>query len=1816
MQLTPSDAFEQVKESLVQYLETAYKVAHKKVFAERGRMLRQRGVVAQAPFIEATPAFPTSRKLSEVERELPRFIPAGLSELVQHGVPVDRFPLYTHQEEALLSAFGDSPHLLVATGTGSGKTESFLLPILSDVLREAHTWPAPVREQVLGEYDPDRNVWLHSRRYERRPAGIRGLILYPMNALVNDQLSRLRRILARGSSPDWQRRNLEGNVVHFGMYTGLSRPAGSWTEEWRRDRFAEYMVQVEQDWERLSPALRDTGNWPRPSSPEMLCRWDMQAAPPDILVTNYSMLEYMLVRPIEHSIFATTRQWLHETPGARITLVLDEAHTYTGAKGTEVAHLVRRLKERLGIERRSERFRAIATSASIPNLPGADERLKSFVSALFDEETKSFSLIRLPRGTEPEKRAPRSEALGAFARFHDAFDIQHPWPSIEQLAAELDLGHVDRTLDPQVALNQLLERSADILWVRNRTARNATLLTQLAGECWGSLGSEEERAHATAGILTAGSFARPSELPDTPPLLSMRVHSFYRGVTGFWACMNPQCPDVEDPYRENERRPVGKLYTDARPWCSERCGSRVLELFTCRHCGLLLLGGIPDSSVGSLWPWSDDLSGERQDVRSFRIFGVERPHAGFQVSYRSTRTTLSADRNSPYSREVFEVSPATEKVNGQDRVVSPFPSQCPRCQNHRAPGAEGREVIEPLRTKGPQSFAVVVEEGFRIQPRTMSGSPPNFGRKALLFSDSRQEAAILAANLRWIHDGDLFRQLLYRVLHSCATCGGTGEVEEEKPYVIGQPVEVAREPCPECRGSGAAARPVAVDFKELRRRVIDFEFDRGIDPTGGRIPDFFTRLSEGDQYCYDAAETEFNVSIRRELSEDQFSLEPLGLASWRVSLPPITGALAPLTVDETITLIRLVSRILATENALLPPEPFKPWEWPKDRVKDYERLVIIPAWGKQGRAIVPYNLQPYRKLGRYVAAVARALVAAGRLPTHDAAEQWVKQLYYPLWNTLRGTKVLQWAGKKIGDQIPHGLRVDSFVLHPLPELVYQCASCAYVMGEALLSVCIRCGQSVQEIPVTELRNYYRLAALHALPTSGFDDPYPLRASEHTAQISTTEARDEERWFQDLFHGNEKPLDHRVDVLSVTTTMEMGIDIGSLLLVGLRNVPPSVANYQQRAGRAGRRGSALATVLTFAQQRSHDQYYFDHPPELVSDPPRVPSLYIDNQVIARRHVRSLVLHDFFYQTLHERMAQGLFTTWGTIADFVTYNTAQKLQDHIASSRETLIERCARIVDASLESQLGSWLDDIPHEVHRAMQLRDANDSLFEELINSGLLPKYAFPVDVVSLSIPKQYRPLLSDGAVDYNTDEVMQRDLKIALAEYAPGAEVVRQSFPNTYKYRSVGVYNPYESSPDYHPTGVLIECNDCQAVQLLQPAEPVPDECVECGGARVSALPYLRPPGFTVDAAEPNGGAVLYEGEGRERSGYTVPARLLVGQTAFSGGQPRIPFAPRLYTLIRHGDLFTCNKGPDRDAPGYLICPTCGRALDPELPGRHTYPADIPPNYGFRHGPRAGNPCPNRTDFQNQVILGHRFYSELILLGVDLEPHLDAPFAEASGKAVWLSFGTLIANAAGIVLQIDPGEIKLGARPIRRPNGRLHAEVFLYDDVPGGAGYARAIDVNVGEILQKALELAERCSNPSCSGACYHCVLDYRNQTIHPLLDRSLGRALLEYLLLAKAPVLERAEVDACGVALREYARAGWEVQAGFTAGSRYFPCVLRNAAGERVGLWVIHPLAARPTSAERHAVFTETGVRPAVHASFDLERRPFWVLNNLIRT
>ncbi len=1817
MNFTPQQSFDHIKESLIQYLETQYKISNDTIYNERGKILRQDGQVAQVPFVESTPAFTSTNLLKTLEEKYSDKIPAGLSDLISHGVPVNLHKLYDHQEEALMASFSDKPNLLVATGTGSGKTEAFLLPILAKLLKEATNWAKPTNTRMTSHYDDQSERWIHSRFYENRPAALRSIILYPMNALVNDQLTRLRKILSLGNSPQWQRDHLNGNLIHFGMYTSLTPRAGTWEESWRRNTIADYLDRIRADWRELPPEHRELGGWPRPESSEMLVRWDMQEAPPDILVTNYSMLEYMLLRPTEDNIFDKTRQWLDEDPNAHFTLVLDEAHTYSGAKGAEVAHLIRRLRERLGLIG-SKKFQAIATTASVP--PDANDELKQFTSALFGETEHSFSLIRYKPAPEKEDlRHLQQNTLHGFVAFQEQFDINNPRPAINSLAHSLGKSTPNFEKGEEVALYELIKDNPHLEWVRNYTARKAKPISDIAKQCW--LEEPEDKTlveKATAGLLAAGSFSRADQNKGTPPLLSMRIHGFFRGIPGLWACMNPDCSCCRP---KEESRHLGKLYIEPRLWCD--CGARVLEVFTCRHCGLLFQGGIPDSHQHALWPWTEKLGNRRADYEQFRVFGVERPDAQHDHTWRSYKTTQIVEQSDSASRAVYEVVPQQDD-NGN--IISYFPAQCPRCHRNSGKKFGNREVIEPLGTKGIQSFATIVEESFRFQQR-QSSKGPNFGRKALVFSDSRKEASKLAGDLKEHHYRDTFRQALYTLLMMCPDCQGSGHIRQKPDEMpaFGEEITSAIVVCPSCNGTKSNINPKSLSYEQIIGELLPLLINRGIDPSSQRIKHFFDKIDDSR----DKARLFISADILREVTNEVFSLEAIGLAKWEVAMTyngkPIekVTAIPPLNEKETYTLIQSVSRLLATEKVVTSPGPAF-WDWGKDDDGNdivEERLrntVRLADWNMNSRfqknKIIAFTVDEYYKLGRFLVTISKKLVQSGRLEGEEARKKWITTLDKFLWQELKSRyEILSLAGtERTGDidKTPHGINLNRFILTPIGEHVHQCISCKYVMADTLLNVCLRCGQETKTISASSVRDYNRKVTLYGMPSSALLDPYPFRVSEHTAQVDSIEARNEERWFQDIFH-RQNQLDVRVDALSVTTTMEMGIDIGSLLFVGLRNMPPSVASYQQRAGRAGRRGSSIATVFTFSQPRSHDQYYFEDPKQIVSDAPRVPALNFANAVIARRHFRSLVLQNFFAEVGSRQ--DSLFSTWGQAGDFSKKGQLARLTEFIRSKKDELIRQCQCITSPDVHSNISEWLNKLPEEVKNLTENIDPSSDMFEVLIKSGLLPKYAFPVDVVSLTIPLDNQQNRDNGEF-FSESETMQRDLKIAISEYAPGAEITKQTDQRIWKYTSVGLHDPFEENPSYVSQGQLLECRHCQHIMTAKLSEQIAS-CVICRSSDLLRMNYIVPKGFTVDGAANNSGRIPYRsGEGLERAIAASSARLMIGGTSFASSRHEKLYQDRMLAMVNVGTLVIVNKGSNPQFPGFNLCHRCGRQIELDETRTHKIPANVPPNYGFKKGIRRGSTCGCKPPYEeNRLVLLHEFHSEVLLLGIVLPEELDAPFVEDSGIAVWYSFGTLLANAASKLLQIDPSEIKVGVRPANRGEERLQAEVFIYDDVPGGAGYSRTIRANLPAVMQKAVVLGTDCSNKECMGACYQCMFEYRNQAQHPILDRRLGIDLLNFVLKGLMPSINNDDIKISVNVLKEYIKLDFTIGDSINIDEEYYDLTLTGQDGELHAIRIIHPLMRRITRHEQEAIFRKKKVHAHWFTFFDIQRRPFYIMNLL---
>lgn len=1788
---TPFEAYDLLRDGFCSYLETAYKISHRQVALERREILRSpldeaNRSVAQDPFIESTPRFRATQFLLDVLKRHPND-PESLVDLMSHGTAVGRLPLWDHQTAAIDAGLGGS-NVIVATGTGSGKTEIFLALVLAEILRQASSWQPPRGPWQPGTYNSTQDLWIHSRVNEQRPAGVRAIILYPMNALVNDQLRRLRRILASPESDSWQRQHLNSGRIFFGMYTGETEPTGHWSTRHRRNKWDSYSSSIRTVWNGLSPKYQRQGFWARPDSSEMLCRWDMQIAPPDVLITNYSMLEYMLVRPIESGIFETTKRWLERNPDQRFTLVIDEAHTYTGARGAEIGYLIRRLKERLHLDSGSDQFRCIATSASLPATNDSGSEISRFVSDLFDEQESTFQVVSPPAAFEGSPTQPTDDQTSVFADFFSQLSAQgHESATSALLTA---LGHTWTSpaswrtdLFTALASNELLSS------VRSVTARNATQLETLRIRIFGTAGNAAQHRRALAGVLAAGSLAKETDDPDAQSALSSRIHLIFRGLPGIWACMNPQCSEVDVRYRDlpnAEPRPVGKLYVTPRPWCP--CGSRVLETFTCRVCGLMFLGGIPDAA-GGLWPWSSDLETFRPDLTNFVIFGVDQPHPTIQPTFRSWLSTLPTATPNATSRPVFEIIGAN--VNN---LQIPFPSRCPRCNNWRGRGPEGREIIEPLRTRGTKSFSALIEDAFRSQPSSEGSETRNLGRKALTFADSRQDAAMLASDLEVDHNRDVFRQIFYRLLLTCADCEGAGRLPA--PPGFGDAPGLILE-CQTCQGSGASDQPIAVGT--LRERALRFADRVRINPTFDDIKNYFDQLTDFANPAEAEAQRYVNAAIQREISATEIGLEPIGLASWHASFPADRlRPIEPLSVDESSTFVDNIVRLLASEDVLLPPN--RDHRYWSSLLNDFDLNILMPPNSPQAPHRVIFGLKNRRKIGRYVRAIGTRLVELGRLINAFDVERWIDSLTAPVFRSLVELRLLVPDASGTGV----GISIDRFRLERMHPDAHVCRACGYIANSALLDVCLRCGQRTAIQNTAELSNYYRRTVEFVMSPQRFLDPFPLRVFEHTAQIEKSDARRAELQFQDMFVSNENPDDSRIDILSVTTTMEMGIDIGSLLTVGLRNIPPTIANYQQRAGRAGRRGDGVATVVSFAQPRSHDQYFFSDPPRIVSDPPRVPSVHIDNAVIARRHVRALALQRFFNQwppTASGRAVPGLLNAWGSVRQFITDNGRTDLATFVRSNRLALLERVNRVISPLLQQYAQSWVDPIAEEVLRALQGRPNDDDILGALLDQGFLPRHAFPIDVVSLYTSE--RPYGSD-----ERERGVQRDLGIALSEFAPGSEIVRAK----YIYEISGLYDPYNLNPMYRPIAVFVECRDCRAVSTIGINDPAPVNCDVCHGIRLSTSPVIRPPGFCSDWAAPNGGARRYRGGGRERMGIASTAQLAIGEYASASPASEHPsYAPRLSILVRENQLQIVNRGPDPASPGFPICPSCGRCV-PAGQAAHTYPAHIPPLYGQNRGPRAGTPCPASGTPITNAILGYSFPTESLQFGVELDDGMEADVRTVPGRAAWYSLGTLIKNAAARRLQLGPEELRLGVRSAPRQGNRVHGEVFIYDTLPGGAGHARQIRAELQSIMQMALDDSDTCRNPTCTGACYSCLLSYDNQPLHALLDRRLGGDFLRFILQGVSPSLSQDQQRRAAILIEPYMSQDWELHHDVEIGAFRSPLVISNGAGNRKAMMPRATLEAMPDIPTQQLFLVE-GFVLASFTDFDLMRRPFWVAQQL---
>ena len=1640
--LHPITTTKTIRDAYLRYLKTAFPLDDAALRKGYWEALEQPEMLVKGPMLESSPPFATGRSIAQLVAD--GVLHSEFQHLCSDALPWDR-PLYLHQDQAITHVVQNGRNAVVATGTGSGKTEAFLLPILHHLLTES-------TQGSLGQ------------------PGVRALLLYPMNALANDQLKRLRHMLKQIPA------------ITFGRYTGETEDKLNYAT----DRF-----HLQFPGEEILPN-------------ELICRQQLRDTPPHLLLTNYSMLEYLLLRPEDHSFFdgVPASHWRF--------IVLDEAHTYDGASGMEVAMLLRRLKDRI-VQSQPGRLRCLATSATLGNGRKDYPATVKFAEQLFGEpfawqedDAQCQDVIAATResaGTLDvawgkgapqlyhalqrvlENSIPEDPNLGEVC----ASAAQEYVPTAIFQAAH---AHLHQQTQSRQALEcfiyAILRGDARVLALHAALQNEPCFLQAIAPDIF------PDSADPQADLVTLvdlAARARPDA--ESVALLPARYHLFARALEGVFVCLNAKNHANQAPYVSLSRFEV----------CPELgCGGAVIELAACVRCGAAYLFGKSRESSGS----ESDPEDEATIALAFKqVAGI---HTGsdhedrYYLLANQHSTSQDDDEDEAVVGQTEEASIATDTylfcaqcgtIAKEDRFLCPCgtsantrqiellsvkentePHHCLNCGGRNNVGA----MILRFSTGQDAPVSVLATVLYQQLPRSTrqdADELPGEGRKLLIFSDSRQDAAFFAPYLEHTYERILHRHLILKTLQD-DPIGCTGELR----------------------------------LQDCIERLLHTGESLGL----------FLNLSSRDE-----RQKKVTTWLMQELValDRRNSLAGVGLLAFRLVCPPRWQPpevlqMAPwnLSRNEIWTIYALLVETLRQQGVTTYPIPgLEKNEAFAPRNKAF--------YIRESQSVVSAGMLswlPSRGTNRRVGMLDEVL--QHQQPSMSSAErkEHVHSALRGIWRTLTEAAT-PWADYLVRENLGkygvcYRLNYRIWELVPLLDAdIFQCDRCHTLTPLNLLNRCqaTRCKGSLQpyRVPVSVADDHYRYLYQHF-------NPIALTAEEHTAQWTNVQAGKVQQEF----------IQDKINILSCSTTFELGVDVGDLQAVFMRNMPPTTANYVQRAGRAGRRVDSAAFALTYAQRRSHDLTYYADPRRMVAGRITPPHIMLTNSKIIRRHVQAVLIAAF----LREQAKSNPPHTYKNLGDFFeTEGQANTGTDALRTYAQKhpldVLEALQRIVpsdptvQAALDIAHWGWLNtgeqdgmldlleyvdhEVVHDIREYEELEttasQAKDHIaanrFQRVIRTirtrnllgfwasrNLLPKYGFPTDVVEMKTDHIQDPVASEVQ--------LQRDLRIAIAEYAPGSEVVAAKRIWT----CGGIYKQYQKDWQIYNYAICEECS-----RFVKAPENLPPTC-PCGAPLTapSRMSFIIPE-FGFIASRDN---VRPSGEARPQRSYASRVYFAeYGAAPLGAQEPNVPEFHRVPQLSkshmevtcrysRFGKLALVNEGKNKR--GFRVCHECGFAeAAPEPTSRGKGKPKEHKN------PRSGKPCGAAIRSHH---LGHEFLTDVVELQIRGS---DTP---NPSSLMWRSLVYALLEGASQSLGIRRDDLDGTLYFYRRHES---PSIVLFDNVPGGAGHAQRIAEALPAVFAQAYQqVAHDCCGPETS--CYECLRNYRNQIYHNVLQRGIVQEFL----------------------------------------------------------------------------------------------------------
>ena len=1762
------------------YIESAFPLRNQALSDERRALLQQTGTLAQPPLLETVPVYPSDgTTLAQVSQELAQ-IDEGygdLAEIANGLFPLGR-TLYEHQKKALLETVRYGKDLVVTTGTGSGKTEAFLLPLLAQLARESSTWEAVSRPSK------DRKWWKHDKGrvsqwdHVKRPAALRALVLYPLNALVEDQLRRLRQTLDNDQIRAWLDTQRGGNRITFGRYTGLTPISGIENKD-RMMRLKAELTTMDTAYQQIVAGARasEEAKWyfANPDGGEMWSRWDMQETPPDILITNYSMLNIMLMRSIEASIFDDTRRWLESDPYRDTDrplhvfhLIVDELHAYRGTPGTEVAYILRLVLDRLGLAPESRQLRVLTTTASL----GDDAKGRKFLREFFGRDFQDPSRFTFITGSQiPPKRNARFN-LSNYAKYFADFanqvqrDPTDPMRPIDPNEPKVTTAILELTqrlersprkhLSPDLRLGEALDELEvgdairDAAQTKLGSVR-AAQIPHLDEILFGGTG--ESISDSMRGLLLALGLSKQEDTGRSPQ--PVRGHLFFHNLLNLWACSNPNCTDIScDHARRNADQPtIGAIYANHRLTCS--CGSRVLDLIVCEVCGEVYLGGFkhfPSNVNGQtssapmiLTADEPDLEGMPERSSTYRNYGqyaliwpvdwrVVKPQTvQWKVDNKERRWTKAAldtvtgvVRVNATDVRSSEIPCYVYTVIGDGKYEPELPTMCASCDADYRYKKKNRTPLRNHRTGFQKACQVLASGLLREMPQP---SEHDATRKLVIFSDSRQDAAKLAAGMERDHYRDVLRMALIQAL--------------ERYWQN------------------------LVSYIRLSEPKIT-----ALDTLQGINPQLHEAVNQPEAST-DHARMQFFANTHQELDAEATrwmnGRQPVNQEAYRswIDLLSNYGGKASLT-----KLISIISQQLlnlginpgGTTHDILRyfDEREFPWydcyQWDAQPVGNKVQLtpaqdrllerIYTALTGEVMYALFPHMARTVEGLGQgwvtystnrqatdqihiLTNVVIRQLGSRRR---HRYADHYIPgekdSLPAPVRDFLKHMQadpsdiVRELLNNRVAVTGGSGLSLDPdrlYVVPPPPRNPngqrdgYRCPNCNAFYLQPGVGICPECLARLETGETRPDYDYYTYLSSEA------GEPFRMNSEELTGQTDKDDRPQRQRHFQEIFVGDEIPTVHGIDLLSVTTTMEAGVDIGSLLAVQMANMPPRRFNYQQRVGRAGRRSAGVSLALTFCRGRSHDDYYYQRPESMTGDAPPPPYVDLARDAIFLRVLRKEILRSAFADiNLGNSSSDSVHGEFGLSEDWETQYQSQ-VEDWItALENESAIRRIIYALSIqttwqSNQSAQDHWfaylLNNFIGEIDQAT--RDASYTqreLSERLANAGLLPMFGFPtrVRILHTSWPFSARRLLEGSAVD--------RDLDIAISQFAPDSQTVKDKAVHT----AIGVvdlfpqggggigvdagFYPALNQPS-HKIGL---CTVCRAVipqtsltDTIREADPVQTLiCPVCGRSNLRIVDAREPRDFFTDQDPQD-----YDGQFEWQPRATYPS------LAFQRNVEDSPVKnARVGTVSDH--VISINDAGGDGGFVFYDAYVRSKAKDLALAGHGAYTTASSNGRGITI---------KETGEGYRVALMARRKTDILLAGIQEWPSgIFADPTSVEGRGAWFSFAFWLRTIASAYLDIDPDELQSGIRTYQGDSGPF-AEVFLCDKLENGAGYCQFLGQT--SIFEDILQHADPDARPNgqesiaakwlnsvhlgeCDTSCNKCLRDYSNMPYHGLLDWRLA--------------------------------------------------------------------------------------------------------------